>query len=38
MFQLIFPVVSLPRRPAVESPSPDIQVPEDEQNKNPLLK
>ena len=33
MFQLIFPVVSFPRRPAVASPSPDIQVPEDEQNK-----
>lgn len=38
MFQLIFPVVSLLLRPAVGSPSPDIQVPEDEQNNNPLLK
>lgn len=38
MDQSIFPVVGLPRRPAVESPSPDIQVLEDEQNKNPLLK
>lgn len=28
----------LPLRPAVGSPSPDIQVPEDEQNNNPLLK
>ena len=33
MFQLIFPVVSFPRRPAVASPSPDVQVLEDEQNK-----
>lgn len=38
MFHLIFPVVSFPLRPAVGSPSPDIQVPEDEQNNNPLLK
>lgn len=38
MFHLIFPVVSFPLRPAVGSPSPDIQVSEDEQNNNPLLK
>lgn len=38
MRQLIFPVVSFPLRPAVGSPSPDIQVSEDEQNNNPLLK
>ena len=35
--QSIFPVVSFPLRPAVESPSPDIQVSEDE-HKSPLLK
>lgn len=38
MRQLIFPVVSFPLRPAVGSPSPDIQVPEDEQNKKPSPK
>ena len=37
MFQLIFPVVSLPRRPAVGSPSLNVQVLEDE-HKSPLLK
>ena len=37
MDQSIFPVVSFPRRPAVGSPSPDIQVSEDE-HKSPLLK
>lgn len=38
MRQLIFPARRQQLRPAVGSPSPDIQVSEDEQNKNPLLK
>ena len=38
MFQLIFPVVSFPLRPAVGSPSPDIQVSEDEQKQKPSPK